>query len=267
MMTAHPLPKIIELEVGQSIGTQEILLTRDSLVRYAGASGDFNPIHYRDDIAASVGLPGVLAHGMLTMGAAVQVVVDWVGDSGRIVDYGVRFTKPVVVDPADGAVLVISGKIGEIDTEAQSVRIDLSTVYNEQTVLAKAQVDGQPVALAVPLMEPLGLLRAAMEADAPRKAPGVRDATTDRTAVRAAARDRLENIDCVGEADRAIDLYRRALGRVFGGVQYETVLAYRYHGRRFDCGSMLGYLQASVEIGLQHAETGAAFADWLAKRG
>ena len=139
MMSAHPLPKIIELEVGQSIGTQEILLTRDSLVRYAGASGDFNPIHYRDDVAASVGLPGVLAHGMLTMGAAVQVVVDWVGDSGRIVDYGVRFTKPVVVDPVEGAVLVISGKIGEIDAEAGQVRVDITAAFNETTVLGKAQ--------------------------------------------------------------------------------------------------------------------------------
>jgi len=127
------------LEVGQSIGSQEILLTRDSLVRYAGASGDFNSIHYRDDIAASVGLPGVLAHGMLTMGAAIQVVVDWVGDPGRIVDYGVRFTKPVVVDPVDGAVLTISGKIGEIDAENNIVRVDISTIYNETAVLGKAQ--------------------------------------------------------------------------------------------------------------------------------
>jgi acyl dehydratase len=130
---------IASLEVGQSIGSQEILLTRDSLVRYAGASGDFNSIHYRDDIAASVGLPGVLAHGMLTMGAAIQVVVDWVGDPGRIVDYGVRFTKPVVVDPVDGAVLTISGKIGEIDVENNIVRVDISTIYNETAVLGKAQ--------------------------------------------------------------------------------------------------------------------------------
>ena len=130
---------LASLEVGQVIGSQEILLTRDSLVRYAGASGDFNPIHYRDDFAASVGLPGVLAHGMLTMGAAIQVVVDWVGDPGRIVDYGVRFTKPVVVDPVDGAVLTISGKIGEIDAEAGIVRIDISTIYNETAVLGKAQ--------------------------------------------------------------------------------------------------------------------------------
>ena len=130
---------IAGLEVGQSIGSVEILLTRDSLVRYAGASGDFNPIHYRDDIATSVGLPGVLAHGMLTMGAAIQVVVDWVGDPGRIVDYGVRFTKPVVVDPVDGAVLTISGKIGEIDAENNIVRIDIATVFNETAVLGKAQ--------------------------------------------------------------------------------------------------------------------------------
>ena len=88
---------INSLEVGQQIGSSEYLLTRDSLVRYAGASGDFNPIHYRDDFAQSVGLEGVLAHGMLTMGVAVQVAVDWVGDSGRIIDYGVRFTKPVWV--------------------------------------------------------------------------------------------------------------------------------------------------------------------------
>ena len=130
---------IAGLEIGQSIGSQEILLTRDSLVRYAGASGDFNSIHYRDDIAAAVGLPGVLAHGMLTMGAAIQVVVDWVGDPGRIVDYGVRFTKPVVVDPVDGAVLTISGKIGEIDAENNIVRVDISAIYNETAVLGKAQ--------------------------------------------------------------------------------------------------------------------------------
>jgi acyl dehydratase len=130
---------IAGLEVGQTIGSIEILLTRDSLVRYAGASGDFNPIHYRDDFAAAVGLPGVLAHGMLTMGAAIQVVVDWVGDPGRIVDYGVRFTKPVVVDPVDGAVLTISGKIGEIDAENGIVRVDIATVFNETAVLGKAQ--------------------------------------------------------------------------------------------------------------------------------
>jgi acyl dehydratase len=130
---------IASLEVGQVIGTTEFLLTRDSLVRYAGASGDFNSIHYRDDIAASVGLPGVLAHGMLTMGAAVQVAVDWVGDAGKVTDYQVRFTKPVVVDPVDGAVLVVTGKIGEINAETGEVRVDLTATFNETAVLGKAQ--------------------------------------------------------------------------------------------------------------------------------
>ena len=130
---------IASLEVGQVIGSTEFLLTRDSLVRYAGASGDFNQIHYRDDVAAAVGLPGVLAHGMLTMGAAVQVAVDWVGNAGAIVDYQVRFTKPVVVDPVKGAVLVVTGKVGEIDAENNVVRIDLDAVFEDTKVLGKAQ--------------------------------------------------------------------------------------------------------------------------------
>ena len=130
---------IASLEVGQVIGSKEFLLTRDSLVRYAGASGDFNPIHYRDDFAQSVGLDGVLAHGMLTMGVAVQVVADWIQDPGKIVDYGVRFTKPVFVDAQDGAVVVVTGKVGNIDAENNQVRIDLSVVYNETSVLGKAQ--------------------------------------------------------------------------------------------------------------------------------
>jgi acyl dehydratase len=109
------------------------------LVRYAGASGDFNQIHYRDDVAAAVGLPGVLAHGMLTMGAAVQVAVDWVGNAGAVVDYQVRFTKPVVVDPVNGAVLVVTGKVGEINAENNVVRVDLEAVFEDNKVLGKAQ--------------------------------------------------------------------------------------------------------------------------------
>ena len=130
---------IVQLEVGQEIGTQVFHFTRDSLVRYAGASGDFNPIHYRDDFATSVGLDGVLAHGMLTMGAAVQVAVNWVGDAGKIVDYGVRFTKPVFVDATVGADVVVIGKVGLIDLENKTVRIDLSAISNELAVLGKAQ--------------------------------------------------------------------------------------------------------------------------------
>ncbi|NQX26324.1 MaoC family dehydratase [Microbacteriaceae bacterium VKM Ac-2854] len=127
------------LSVGDVVAERSFSISRDSLVRYAGASGDFNPIHYRDDIAASVGLPGVLAHGMLTMGTAVQVVVDWIGDPGKVLDYQVRFTRPVVVDPADGAELVVVAKVGQLDTEANVARIDLAVTFGGQAVLGKAQ--------------------------------------------------------------------------------------------------------------------------------
>lgn len=132
------------LVAGQVVAERSIRLTRDSLVRYAGASGDFNPIHYRDDVAQSVGLPGVLAHGMLTMGVAVAPVVDWLGPSGWVIDYGVRFTRPVVVDATEGAELTIVAKIGAIaadtDADAGTARIDLTVSYADQTVLGKAQV-------------------------------------------------------------------------------------------------------------------------------
>jgi len=130
---------ILSLEVGQEIGSRTFSFTRDSLVKYAGASGDFNPIHYRDDFAKSVGLDGVLAHGMLTMGSAVQVAVDWIGDSGRVIDYGVRFTKPVFV-PADSlAEVIVTGKIGAIDLENKTVRVDLTASCLDVAVLGKAQ--------------------------------------------------------------------------------------------------------------------------------
>ena len=133
-------PRLEDLVVGAVVAEASFPLTRDSLVRYAGASGDFNPIHYRDDVAVSVGLPGVLAHGMLTMGLAVQPVVDWAGDPGRIVDYQVRFTRPVLVDPAAGAVVTVVAKVGAIDADAGIARIDLTVSFNEVTVLGKAQV-------------------------------------------------------------------------------------------------------------------------------
>jgi acyl dehydratase len=130
---------IVALEVGQEVGSETFTFTRDSLVRYAGASGDFNPIHYRDDFAKAVGLDGVLAHGMLTMGTAVQVVVNWVGDAGKVIDYGVRFTKPVFVAANEGALVTVLAKIGVIDLEAKTVRVDITCVCNEVAVLGKAQ--------------------------------------------------------------------------------------------------------------------------------
>ncbi|MEX8059363.1 MaoC/PaaZ C-terminal domain-containing protein [Microbacterium sp. 16-032] len=124
--------------VGEVIAERSVHLTRESLVRYAGASGDFNPIHYRDDVAAAVGLPGVLAHGMLTMGIAVGTLTEALGDTGRIAEYGVRFTRPVVVDPEAGADLHVSAKVGAVDDE--TARIDLTVTFAETTVLGKAQV-------------------------------------------------------------------------------------------------------------------------------
>jgi acyl dehydratase len=134
------MPNYSELAVGDAVAEENFSLTRDSLVRYAGASGDFNTIHYRDDIAESVGLPGVLAHGMLTMGLAIQPVVAWLGDAGKILDYGVRFTRPVVV-PANGeAVLLVIAKVAALEEETRRVRIDLTVTFEENTVLGKAQV-------------------------------------------------------------------------------------------------------------------------------
>lgn len=128
------------LSVGDVVASGVFPILRESLVRYAGASGDFNPIHYRDDVAVAVGLPGVLAHGMLTMGLAVQPVVDWIGDPGRVDDYQVRFTRPVVVDPEFGAEIAVSAKVGQLDDEARTARIDLTVTVNDQTVFGKSQV-------------------------------------------------------------------------------------------------------------------------------
>ena len=128
----------MELSLGEQVASRTVHLDREALVRYAGASGDFNPIHYRDDVAAAVGLPGVLAHGMLTMGIASSVVVAALGDAARITDYGVRFTKPVVVDPEGGADLEITAVVGAVDEE--SARIDITVTAGGATVLGKAQL-------------------------------------------------------------------------------------------------------------------------------
>ena len=124
--------------VGDVVAERTVHITRESLVRYAGASGDFNPIHYRDDIAAEVGLPGVLAHGMLTMGIASSVVVAALEPGTRILDYGVRFTKPVVgvpPHPADQHHVAPHRARREVET-----RHDHKVTFGETTVLVKAQL-------------------------------------------------------------------------------------------------------------------------------
>lgn len=126
------------LIVGDIVATNTVHLDRGSLIRYAGASGDFNPIHYRDDVAKSVGLDGVLAHGMLTMGLAVQPVLNFLGTKGRLIDYGVRFTRPVFVDAVTGADVTVEVKVGAVMDDA--ARFDLTVTYGGETVLGKAQV-------------------------------------------------------------------------------------------------------------------------------
>jgi acyl dehydratase len=127
------------LAVGDVVATGEYPIDRDDLVRYAGASGDFNPIHYRDDVATSVGLPGVLAHGMLTMGLAVQPVVDRFG-AAAIRDYQVRFTRPVPVPPEGEVRLEVEAKVAQLDEAAGEARVDLTAKVGGQTVLGRAQV-------------------------------------------------------------------------------------------------------------------------------
>ena len=132
--------------IGDVLVEDSVELSRDSLVRYAGASGDFNPIHYRDDVAQSVGLEGVLAHGMLTMGLAVAPVTAWLGDRGFVSSYQVRFTKPVYV-PAEGAVTVaVSVSLAKVDEPtAGSATLALSVINQDgTTVLGKAFVEVSP---------------------------------------------------------------------------------------------------------------------------
>jgi hypothetical protein len=130
-----------ELTVGQDIGSRAIEVSRSDLIRYAGASGDFNPIHWNGRFAEQVGLPGVIAHGMFTMGAAVQLVTDWIGNPAAVVDYQTRFTKPVLVEDVDGpgANIEVSGAIGAIDEDNGTARVDLTVTAAGVKVLVKAQ--------------------------------------------------------------------------------------------------------------------------------
>ena len=133
---------IADLSVGQDIGAREIPVSRADLVRYAGASGDFNPIHWNERFARQVELPGVIAHGMFTMGTAVQLVTDWIGDPGAVIDYQTRFTRPVPVaddDVTPGTVVEVRGVVGAIDVDNSTARIDLTVTFNGQKVLVKAQ--------------------------------------------------------------------------------------------------------------------------------
>ena len=133
-------PSIADLTIGQSVAQRTVTVQRADLVRYAGAGKDFNPIHWNDRFAREVGLPGVIAHGMFTMGQAVNVVSDWAGDPGAIVEYGVRFTRPVPVPDPGSATVEVEAMVGALDAEAGTVRIDLTVAFDGARVLGKAQV-------------------------------------------------------------------------------------------------------------------------------
>lgn len=125
------------IEVGLELPPKSFSITRETLVRYAGASGDFNVIHWNERVATDVGLPDVIAHGMLTMGLAIQVVTDWLDDPAKLVDYACRFTRPVVVpDDGAGARLDVSGVVTSVDGDRAV--ITLSAVSDGTTVLGKA---------------------------------------------------------------------------------------------------------------------------------
>ena len=127
------------VEVGTTVPSQSFPLKRVDLVRYCGASGDFNVIHWNERIATSVGLPDVIAHGMLTMAEAVRVVTDWAGDPGAVIEYGVRFTRPVVVPDDDtGALLEVGGVVTEL-LDGRRVRVELTAKSGEQKVLGQAR--------------------------------------------------------------------------------------------------------------------------------
>jgi len=133
------IPAFADIEVGFELPAQQFAITRADLVRYCGASGDFNVIHWNERVATSVGLPDVIALGMFTMAEAVRVVTDWLGDPGALVDYGCRFTRPVVVPDDDrGALLSVTAKVTE-KRDDNTVLITISASSDDSTVLGKAQ--------------------------------------------------------------------------------------------------------------------------------
>ena len=132
-------PRPVDVAVGTELPEQVTRVTRADLVRYAGASGDFNVIHWNERVAREVGLPGVIAHGMLTAGIAARAVTSWAGDPGALVEYSVRFSRPVVVpDDADGAELTVRGRVAAL-LDGGRVRVDLTVTSGGEKVLSLAR--------------------------------------------------------------------------------------------------------------------------------
>jgi len=133
------MPAFSDVEVGTEIPARDFPIQRANLVQYAGASGDFNVIHWNERIAKSVGLPDVIAHGMLTMATAGRVVTDWVGDPGRVLSYGVRFSAPVVVPDDDKGATVTVGGVVEEKNDDGTVVVGLTATVDGNKVLMGAK--------------------------------------------------------------------------------------------------------------------------------
>jgi acyl dehydratase len=129
---------VSDVEVGQALPPLAIHISRESLVQYTGASLDRNRIHWDERFATSVGLPDVIAHGMFTMGSVINIVSDWVGDAGRIVEYGTRFTKPVVVPYESGADVVVTAVVAAVDDQAKRATVELTAMCGTDKVLGRA---------------------------------------------------------------------------------------------------------------------------------
>jgi acyl dehydratase len=131
-------PRFDAVRVGDALPAQRFPVQRINLIMYAGASGDFNPIHWNERFAKLVGLPDVIAQGMFTMAEAGRVLTDFAGDPARVVHFGVRFTRPVLVPDDDiGAVVEVSGEVVDKRDDG-TVVIDLTATCGEDVVLGKA---------------------------------------------------------------------------------------------------------------------------------
>jgi acyl dehydratase len=127
------------VEVGTELPEQVFRITRADLVRYAGASGDFNPIHWNERVATEVGLPGVIAHGMFTMALAARLVTRWTGDPAALLEYQVRFGRPVVVpDDGQGAEVTVRGRVAALLDDGRA-RVDLTVTSDGEKVLSLAR--------------------------------------------------------------------------------------------------------------------------------
>ena len=132
-------PRFHDLHEGAEIASRQYPVTRRDLIRYAGASGDFNVIHWNERIAKAVGLPDVIAHGMLTMALAGRYLTEWAGDPGAVTEFGVRFSSPVVVPDDDKGALVEIAGVVTAKLDGNQVAVDVTARSGDAKVLTRAR--------------------------------------------------------------------------------------------------------------------------------